>query len=183
MEFCIIKIGCYNIPSRDVFILIYYCKAKGIYIMEIRFEKAELTDVEELINIRNSCFYEDYIRYGECPGYNLSKEKMTEIILTRKLYNVICDNKIVGSISVKDIKEEAYYIGCLCVIPEYENKGIGQATLKFIESEFPSVKVWTLETPADKLRNHYFYKKAGFKIVRQFMEGTVRLVEFEKKMK
>jgi ribosomal protein S18 acetylase RimI-like enzyme len=150
--------------------------------MEIRFEKAKLSDADELINIRNQSFYEDYVKYGECPGYNLNKENMTEIILNRILYNVICDNKIVGSISVKENKDDVYYIGCLCVIPEYENKGIGQETLKFIEGEFPNAKVWKLETPADKLRNHYFYKKAGFKIVKEFMEGTVKLVEFEKKI-
>lgn len=150
--------------------------------MELRFEKAEPNDAEELINIRNQCFYEDYVKYGECPGYNLSKDAMIEIILNRKLYNIICDNKIVGSISVKDNKDNTYYIGCLCIIPDYENKGIGQATLKFIENEFPDAKVWTLETPADKLRNHYFYKKAGFKIVKEFVEGTVKLVEFEKRV-
>lgn len=35
--------------------------------MEIRFERATIDDVEELINVRNQCFYEDYIRYGEVP--------------------------------------------------------------------------------------------------------------------
>ncbi|WP_157797117.1 MULTISPECIES: hypothetical protein [Clostridium] len=44
--------------------------------MTVRFERATLDDVEELISIRNQCFYSDYIKYGECPGYNISKETM-----------------------------------------------------------------------------------------------------------
>jgi len=36
--------------------------------MEIIFERATINDAEILINVRNQCFYEDFIKYGECPG-------------------------------------------------------------------------------------------------------------------
>jgi len=39
-----------------------------------------------------------------------------------------------------------------------------------------------LETPADKERNHYFYKKCGFKVTGEFMDGNVKVVIFEKDM-
>ena len=150
--------------------------------MKIEFEKASVDDVDELINVRNQSFYEDYVKYGECPGYNLTKETMTEIILNRIVYKIICNNQIVGSISIMDNNDNTYYIGCLCVIPEYENKGIGQKALRFTESKFSNAEVWTLQTPADKVRNHYFYKKSGYKIVKEYMEGSVKLVLFEKKI-
>ncbi len=54
--------------------------------------------------------------------------------------------------------------------------------MRFIESEFPNATVWTLQTPADKERNHYFYKKIGYTIVEEYMEGSVKLVKFEKKI-
>ena len=147
--------------------------------MKIKFERATIDDIDELINVRNQSFYEDYVKYGECPGYNLTKENMKNVFLSRIIYNIISDNKIVGNIGVRDNNDNTYFLGCLCVIPDYENKGIGQEALRFIESEFPKATVWTLETPADKERNHYFYKKFGYNIVKEYMEGSVKLVLFE----
>lgn len=150
--------------------------------MKIEFQKANMDDIEALIDVRNQSFYEDYVKYGECPGYNLTKETMTEIILNRIVYKIMCNNQIVGSISIKDSNDNTYFVGCLCVIPEFENRGIGQGALRFIESKFPNAEIWTLETPADKERNHYFYKKSGYKIVKEYMEGSVKIVLFEKKI-
>jgi len=150
--------------------------------MEIKFERATIDDVEALINVRNQCFYADYIRYGECPGYNISKVSMTNSILNRIAYKINCNNQIIGNISVRDNHDNSYYLGCLCVIPDYENKGIGQEAIKFIENEFPNATVWTLKTPVDKNINHYFYKKAGYTIVKEYMDGSVKLVLFEKKI-
>lgn len=150
--------------------------------MEVRFERATIDDVEALINVRNLSFYADYVKYGECPGYNKSKESMANAILNRIVYKIICNNQIVGNISVRDNHDNTYHLGCLCVISEYENKGIGQEALRFIEEQFPDAAVWTLETPADKERNHYFYKKAGYRIVKRYMHGSVNLVLFEKRM-
>ena len=96
--------------------------------------------------------------------------------------SVICNNQIVGNINVRDNQDNTYYLGCLCVIPDYENKGIGQEAIRFIESEFPNATVWTLETPEDKKRNHYFYKKAGYTIVKEYMGGSVKTALFEKKI-
>lgn len=150
--------------------------------MEIKFERATIDDIKSLINVRNQSFYSDYVKYGECPGYNISKENMTNSILNRISYKIMCNNEIVGNISVRDNHDNTYYLGCLCVIPDYENKGIGQEAIRFIESEFPNTTVWKLETPADKKRNHYFYKKAGYSIVDEYMDGSVKVVLFEKKI-
>ena len=36
--------------------------------MKIEFVKAAMSDAELLIDIYNSAFYSDYVRYGECPA-------------------------------------------------------------------------------------------------------------------
>lgn len=120
--------------------------------MEIKFERAIIDDAETLANVRNQSFYADYIKYGECPGYNVSKEHMIDSILNRILYKIICNNQVVGNIGVRDNHDSTFYLGCLCVIPDYENKGIGQGAIRFIESQFPNATIWTLRTPADKDR-------------------------------
>lgn len=150
--------------------------------MDIKFERAAIGDIDKLIDIRSQSYYQDYIQYGECPGYNMSKENMTNSILNRISYKIICDNQVVGNICIRDNEDSTYYIGTLCVIPDYQNKGIGQEAIKFIENEFPDATSWRLQTPADKERNHYFYKKMGYSIIKEYMEGSVKLVLFEKKI-
>ncbi|WPC44790.1 GNAT family N-acetyltransferase [Clostridium sp. JS66] len=148
--------------------------------MKIEFLKATINDVDKLIDVQNQSFYADFLKYGQCPGYNHSKESMTDIILNRITYKIICDNQIIGDIIVRDNKDCTYFLRGLCVIPDYENNGIGQEAIKFIESEFPNATAWTLETLADKERNHYFYKKMGYTIAKEYMDGSVKIVLFKK---
>lgn len=150
--------------------------------MDIKFERAVTDDAEALVNVRNKSFYADYVKYGECPGYNNSIVNMKSSILSRIAYKIICNGQIVGNVSVRYNKDNTYYLGCLCIIPEYENRGIGQEALRFIESKFPDAVCWTLETPADKEKNLYFYKKMGYTIVKEYMHGSVEVVLFEKKI-
>lgn len=148
--------------------------------MEIRFERANANDAEVLIDVKNKSFYSDYIKYGECPGYGNSKEHMVNSILNVMSYKIICDDKVVGNITARDCHKNIYYIGCLCIIPDYQNKKIGQKAIKFIESQIPNAEVWTLKTPADSKRNIYFYEKMGYKITDRIKEGSVNLVILEK---
>ncbi|WP_010249776.1 GNAT family N-acetyltransferase [Acetivibrio cellulolyticus] len=117
------------------------CEFLKGFTTEIRFEKATINDIEVLIDVRNKSFYADYTKYGECSGYNMSKEDMTDSILNRISYKIICNNQVVGNIGIRDNQDDTYYLGCLCVIPDYENKGIGEGVIRFIESEFPNATV------------------------------------------
>ena len=150
--------------------------------MDVKIERATVDDVDQLIEVQNKSFYSDFVKYGECPGYHHSRESMTKIVLNRITYKILCDDQIVGDIIVRDKGEHLYFLGGLCVIPEYENKGIGQQAIKLLEHDFPDAIQWSLETPADKKRNHYFYKKMGFEITKEYMDGSVKIVLFEKKM-
>lgn len=149
-------------------------------LIDIKFERASLEDVEQLIDVQNQSFYPDFIKYGECPGYNHSQESMSNIVLNRITYKIIFNGQIVGDIIVRDNGDDTYYLGCLCVVPSFENKGIGQKAMKFLEQEFPNAKKWSLETPADKYRNHYFYRKFGFEVTKEYMSDNVKIVLFEK---
>ena len=99
---------------------------------------------------------------------------MTESIARNYVFKILCDGMVVGDVIVKDNGNEDYYLGCLCVIPDYENRGIGQAAMRFIDDCFPDAKHWSLETPADKMRNHYFYIKHGYEVTREYdVEGAI----------
>ena len=148
--------------------------------MNISFERATLADVDTLIDIRNKSFYADFVKYGECPGYNSSRESMTTSISSRISYKILCDNVAVGNITIRDDGNGNYFLGAICVIPGYENNGIGQLAMRFIDEQLPDAKHWALETPADKLRNHYFYKKHGYEITKEYDVGSVRICYFER---
>lgn len=75
-------------------------------------------------------------------------------------------------------ESDTYHLDCLYVIPQYENQEIGQKAVELIESQFSNSKKWYLETPSDKNRNHYFYRKCGYEKI----DGNVKVVIFFKTM-
>ena len=148
--------------------------------MDIFFEKSSPTDVKEIIEVRNKSFYEDFLKYGEFPGYNCSEQGVTSAVLERFVYNIISDDKIIGNISVRDDGNGKFHLNCLCIIPEYANRGIGKKAMTFIENQFTTAKHWSLETPVEKKRNLCFYQKHGYIITKEYMEKSIKLVVLEK---
>ena len=145
----------------------------------MEFRKAEIEDAELLIDIYNASFYSDYIRYGECPAYGKTKENIEQSIRDYLKFLIIYNGNAVGCISCKEIEKGTYEVGCLCVIPEYQGKGIGTAAMSFAKSYYSDWKKFTLITPIDKTENVRFYtEKCGFAIHSEEMDGNVRVVRF-----
>lgn len=147
--------------------------------MEIEFKNADITDAEILIEIYNSAFYSDFIKYGECPAYGRTKEQMEQSIRDFPKFLIMCDGRPVGCISCKAVETGLYEVGCLCVIPEFQGKGIGTTAMQFAKSHIKDWKRFTLITPVDKEQNVRFYtEKCGFKIQSTEMDGNVKVVRF-----
>lgn len=149
--------------------------------INLQYRRTEKSDAEQLIDIYNSAFYDDYVRYGECPAYGRTVEQMEDSIERVPKKIVISDNLPVGVISVEDKGEGICYVGCLCVIPDYQGKGIGTQTFGHILSVYPDWKKFVLITPADKEKNIRFYtEKCGFKVDGTSMDGNVKVIKFIK---
>ena len=147
--------------------------------MELIYKKAVKDDANLLIEIYNSSFYDDYAFYGECPAYGQTKEQMEQSLENYTKYIVLNDNNPVGALSFKDNGNGCYYLGCLCVIPEYQGMGIGTKMFQYMLSVCPDWKEITLVTPVDKKQNVRFYtEKCGFKIGDTVMDGNVEVVNF-----
>lgn len=147
--------------------------------MELAYRKAVKDDADLLIDIYNASFYDDYVRYGECPGYGKTKEEMELSIEDSVKYIMIYDMTPVGVISVTEKKKGYYYLGCLCVIPTYQGLGIGTQAFRYMLSCCPDWKQITLVTPADKKQNIKFYtKRCGFRVGSKMMDGNVEVVNF-----
>ncbi|MBO4495712.1 MAG: GNAT family N-acetyltransferase [Clostridiales bacterium] len=147
--------------------------------MRSEYRKADKADAELLIDIYNSSFYSDFIRYGECPAYGKTKEEMEQSIIDYSKFLIICDGKPVGCISCQETNPGVYYVGCLCVIPEYQGKGIGTAAMKFAKEQYSNWEKFTLVTPVDKSENVKFYtERCGFTIESEHMDGNVKVFNF-----
>lgn len=147
--------------------------------MEISYRLATIEDAEVLVDIYNASFYSDYIRYGECPAYGKTKEMMEKSIVSYPKHIITVDGKSVGCISCQKMEKGTYEIGCLCVIPEYQGKGIGSHAMRFVKTYYADWKRLTLVTPADKAENVKFYvEKCGFRVISTEMDGRVRVARF-----
>ena len=147
--------------------------------MSLKYIKAKKEDADMLIEIYNSSFYNDYIKYGECPAYDRTRESMEASIGKFPKLIIYCDDITVGVISVANRGEGEYYLGCLCVIPKYQGKDIGTQAVKYMLGYYKDWSKITLITPADKEENINFYtKKCGFIINGTDMDGNVKVVHF-----
>jgi ribosomal protein S18 acetylase RimI-like enzyme len=147
--------------------------------MSLEFVKAKKGDAALLIEIYNESFYDDYIKYGECPAYGRTKERMEESIEKYPKNIIYYDGVPAGVISFEHKGQGEYYLGCLCIIPEYQGKGIGRHAVKYMLDFYSDWRKITLITPADKEENINFYtKKCGFTIDGTEMGGNVKMAHF-----
>lgn len=147
--------------------------------MNVEYRKAQIEDADLLINIYNASFYSDYVKYGECPAYGRTKEAMEKSIVNYPKFIIYDRENPVGVLSYENKGNGEYYIGCLCVIPEYQGKGIGTKAFQYFLSVCEDWKKITLVTPADKEENIKFYtQKCGFTIGNREMDGNVEVVGF-----
>jgi N-acetylglutamate synthase-like GNAT family acetyltransferase len=148
--------------------------------MDIEYRQAAIEDAELLTNIYNASFYNDYLRYGACPGYGKTKEEMEASIRRYPKYIILCDHEPVGCVSCHKLEMGVYEIGCLCIVPKFQGKGIGTQAVQFVKTLHEDCKKLTLVTPIDKKENVKFYtEKCGFRIVSTEKDGNVELARFE----
>ena len=147
--------------------------------MDLEIKAATAEDAELLVDIYNKAFYEDFVIYGQCPGYGKSVSDMIKSIKASSKYIAYVGSVAVGAISVLKKDDGLYYLGALCVIPEYQRMGIGYKLLEFFKDQNKDWKTIELVTPADKEKNVNFYtKKCGFVIDGEEMDGSVKLYHF-----
>ena len=145
--------------------------------MKIEYRQAAIEDADVLAEIYNASFYDDFVRFGSCPGYGQTKESMEKSIMQRPKHIILCDNEPVGCVSCIKLGNGVYKIGCLCVIPEFQGKGIGTQAIQFLKAHLEDWNTLTLVTPIDKKENVKFYtEKCGFHIESTERDGNVELV-------
>lgn len=142
---------------------------------EVTFRQARREDAEQLVQIYNAAFLADFTRYVICPGYGRSKDAMEQSIARYPKWILSLGEQAVGALSARE-EDGTVFVGCLCVIPEYQGRGIGTRAMMELVRLFPNHRRVELVTPADKEENVRFYtQRCGFRIAGEEMDGPVRL--------
>ena len=104
---------------------------------------------------------------------------MEASIIQHPKHIILCDNEPVGSVSYTKLGAGEYEVACLCVIPDYQGKGIGTQAVRFLKTLLEDWKRLTLVTPIDKKENVKFYtERCGFHIESTERDGKVELARF-----
>lgn len=156
--------------------------------MGIKVEWAELNDLELIVEGQKSSFYECYQRYQdhEMSPYNVTYEMMKGIFESEYLYKILYEGKLVGAIYVQENPDKYNMkLHGIFIIPEYQDKGIGQKAIEYVEGLHDEATTWVLETPHDLKRNHHVYEKMGY--VRTGEEDAVNenltIIHYKKEIK
>lgn len=140
--------------------------------------KASKKDIPRLIQ------YKKEIIYMYSKGLSgEEKENITEYVITsvnemfKDYYNIVLDDKIIGSILIKDIKE-GKLLDEIYIEKEFRNNGIGTDIIMKVvkESDNKNIYLWVYK---ENTKAVSLYKRLGFKIIdetesRYYMEYNVK---------
>ncbi|MEG1256550.1 GNAT family N-acetyltransferase [Clostridium sp.] len=104
--------------------------------------------------------YHDYDVNPAMESVERIKEKIDRANTTAYIFQLNDIN--VGWVRVMELEEMTYKISVLCILPEYQNRGIAQEALKQIESYYPNARKWILDTIIQENGNCHLYEKLGY---------------------
>lgn len=123
---------------------------------ELCFRPAEEKDVPLLTDLYDRAFLKDFQRYGQCPGYGRSQEQMRDSLRRVPKQILLFGGVPVGVLSYERRDDGSVYLGCLCIVPEMQGRGLGTRAFAHMLEECPEVHRFELVTPADKAQNIAF---------------------------
>lgn len=94
-------------------------------------------------------------------GYD-SVEATRELIESGTLWKITLADEPVGGMVVTVMGDGRARLNRIFVDPCQQRKGIGGRALEIIQSRYPEVTMWELDTPSWAVRNQKFYEKQGF---------------------
>lgn len=132
--------------------------------LTIRFAKPEET--QEIYDMMKESFL-DYKKYtnntGIAPALKDTIEDVRKVVDAQKVMLLLDDNEAVGSLRC-DINGDFAYIGRVCIMPKYRNRGYGTLLMHKAEDYCAKegVKCIALHTTAHNVPLIRFYMNVGY---------------------
>ena len=138
--------------------------------MSLKLLKAGSADAVTLVGISKHAFDSD-VEVGASelcgpPGYK-SLPFYTKMARLNCLYKLVDGDGLTVGGAVLFVKDNEMNVGRIFVSPEHFRKGYGVFMMEQIETMFPEVQIFTLDTPSWNVRTNAFYKKLGYVEVRR----------------
>ena len=136
--------------------------------MEIQVSLFRECDVDTVYMIQQAAFRPLYEKYHDDRSNPYMETKETVFHkYTREGtvgYLFTLDGTAVGAVRINtDHAKKSGRVSALCVLPEYQGKGIAQKALLEIERLHPDIERWFLDTIKEEAGNCHLYEKIGYK--------------------
>lgn len=122
--------------------------------------------LDTVYDSQRKAYFPLFIKYNDIDTNPYCESK--EVVLAKYTrhdtdgYLFMSENTFVGCVRI--VKEgAACRVSALAVLPEFRNRGIAQSALRQIESYYPEIKVWRLDTIEQEKGNCRLYEKLGYK--------------------
>jgi ribosomal protein S18 acetylase RimI-like enzyme len=155
-----------------------YRKDGGLMIIET----AAISDMEEILALQKLAYVSEAEIYNDysIPPLLQTIDDIKNEYAAWTFMKAVDSGKIIASVRANE-HDGTCYIGKLIVHPEHQNKGIGTALMKSIESHFKDCKRYELFTGHKSVKNIYLYEKLGYRIFKEVkIKDNLKFVYLEK---
>lgn len=146
-------------------------------------ELAQPDDAAALADISRRAFETDSAVGGTGPGgppgYDTAAWQRSMMTKASAYWKLLLDGQLIGGAIVFSYPRGRYYLARIFLDPDYHRQGLGLRAMEALLAAYPEARVWRLETPPWNQRTRAFYKKLGFRVVRETAED----VFFQKTMR
>ena len=139
-------------------------------------ELAQPDDAAALADISRRAFETDSAVGGTGPGgppgYDTAAWQRSMMTKASAYWKLLLNGQLIGGAIVFSYPRGRYYLARLFLDPDYHRQGLGLRAMEALLAAYPEARVWRLETPPWNQRTRAFYKKLGFRVVRETAEDV-----------
>ena len=135
----------------------------------VKIEEARDDELDQLLEMQIKSFmplYEKYHDEGSPAIESLEKIRARAQDPNRQYYFITLDGARVGALNIGTRPsygdDNCKNIGPIFIVPDYQNRGIGYASIMKSFELYPDVKTWRLDTIKQEPANCHLYEKCGF---------------------
>lgn len=156
--------------------------------MDITVSRFRERDIDTVFEIQRAAYKPLYEKYHDdnSDPYMESKDtvlrKYTRAGTSGYLFYI--GSTAVGAVRINiDDASKSGRVSALCVLPQYQGRGIAQKALRKIEQMHPDVEMWFLDTILEEAGNCHLYEKIGYRKTgkTEVVNEKMTLVFYEKK--